>query len=337
MVGLKGNLAPEGGDREDRRHEEAKFRGPARVFDCEEDAFQAVQERAYKEGDVLVIRYEGPEGRAPGMREMLATTAAIYGQGMGDKVALITDGRFSGATRGFCIGHVGPEAAVGGPIGLLRDGDVIEIDADAGTITVELSEEQLAERRKSWQPRTHDFQAGALWRYAQTVGLGLPGRLDPSGRQGGDQRHPDCAAYRRELLGRPNGPLTKRALEHPVHHLAVMGFHHANHEEEVDEQPDEEDEPDGAERSVDAAQNDGCQGERDHRPGRPGPLQVEAVAAEPAESQQEDVGGRPKRAFGCRRASVCGHRTARPRALMRAPAAAWCGRSLMTSMISRRS
>jgi dihydroxy-acid dehydratase len=104
------------------------------------------------------------------MREMLATTAAIYGQGMGDKVALITDGRFSGATRGFCIGHVGPEAAVGGPIGLLRDGDLIRIDAEKGTLEVELSEAELAERRRSWQPRRHDYQSGALWRYAQTVG-----------------------------------------------------------------------------------------------------------------------------------------------------------------------
>ena len=114
-----------------------QFSGPARVFDCEEDAFAAVERREYKEGEVLVIRYEGPRG-GPGMREMLSTTAALYGQGMGDKVALITDGRFSGATRGFCIGHVGPEAAVGGPIGLLKDGDIISIDAEAGTIDVEL-------------------------------------------------------------------------------------------------------------------------------------------------------------------------------------------------------
>ena len=125
-----------------------QFTGPARCFDCEEDAFAAVEKRDYKEGEVLVIRYEGPKG-GPGMREMLATTAALYGQGAGNSVALITDGRFSGATRGFCIGHVGPEAAVGGPIGLLKDGDMISIDAVDGTITVELSEEELAERRKS--------------------------------------------------------------------------------------------------------------------------------------------------------------------------------------------
>ena len=129
----------------------------------------AVEQRKYKAGEVLVIRYEGPRG-GPGMREMLATTAAIYGQGMGDKVALITDGRFSGATRGFCVGHVGPEAAVGGPIGLLRDGDMIVLDAENGTLTVELSEAELAERRKTWKPRKHEFQSGSIWRYAQTVG-----------------------------------------------------------------------------------------------------------------------------------------------------------------------
>ena len=180
VVGLKGNLAPEGAIVKVAGMEKTQFRGTARCFDCEEDAFKAVEDRDYKEGEVLVIRYEGPKG-GPGMREMLATTAAIYGQGMGDKVALITDGRFSGATRGFCIGHVGPEAAVGGPIGLLQDGDVIEIDADAGTITVDLSDEQLAERRKTWKPRTHDFQAGALWRYAQTVGPAYLGALTHPG------------------------------------------------------------------------------------------------------------------------------------------------------------
>ena len=125
---LKGNLAPQGRDRQGRRHEAAtRFTGPARCFDCEEDAFAAVEKRQYKAGDVIVIRYEGPRG-GPGMREMLSTTAALSGQGVGDKVALITDGRFSGATHGFCVGHVGPEAAVGGPIGLLRDGDMITID-----------------------------------------------------------------------------------------------------------------------------------------------------------------------------------------------------------------
>jgi dihydroxy-acid dehydratase len=146
-----------------------KFSGPALCFDGEEACFDAVKNRKYQEGDVFVIRYEGPKG-GPGMREMLATTAALYGQGTGGKVALITDGRFSGATRGFCIGHVGPEAAIGGPIALLRDGDIIAIDAENGTIAVELDDAELAKRRKSWKPRRHDYQSGALWKYAQTVG-----------------------------------------------------------------------------------------------------------------------------------------------------------------------
>ncbi|MDJ0610469.1 MAG: dihydroxy-acid dehydratase [Kiloniellales bacterium] len=180
VVGLKGNLAPEGAIVKIAGLDTLKFRGPARVFDCEEDAFQAVQERAYEEGDVIVIRYEGPKG-GPGMREMLATTAALYGQGTGGKVALITDGRFSGATRGFCIGHVGPEAAVGGPIGLLKDGDMIALDAEAGTMEVEVSEAELEERRKSWKPRSHDHQSGAIWRYAQTVGPAYLGALTHPG------------------------------------------------------------------------------------------------------------------------------------------------------------
>ncbi|HKF73891.1 MAG TPA: dihydroxy-acid dehydratase [Stellaceae bacterium] len=169
VVGLRGNLAPQGAIVKVAGMKKLKFRGPARVFEREEDCFAAVEQRNYKPGEVLVIRNEGPRG-GPGMREMLATTAAIYGQGMGDKVALITDGRFSGATRGFCIGHIGPEAAVGGPIGLLMDGDIIAIDADKGTISVELSDAELVERKKHWKPRRHDFQSGALWRYAQTVG-----------------------------------------------------------------------------------------------------------------------------------------------------------------------
>jgi dihydroxy-acid dehydratase len=180
VVGLRGTLASEGAIVKVAGMSNLKFRGPARCFDSEEEAFEAVQKREYKDGEVLVIRYEGPRG-GPGMREMLATTAALYGQGAGDKVALITDGRFSGATRGFCIGHVGPEAAVGGPIGLLRDGDIIDIDAEAGRIDVELSDEELAERRKSWQPRRHDFQSGALWRYAQTVGPAEKGAITHPG------------------------------------------------------------------------------------------------------------------------------------------------------------
>lgn len=145
------------------------FTGTARCFDSEEECFSAVEQKKYQEGDVLVIRYEGPRG-GPGMREMLATTAAIYGQGMGSKVALITDGRFSGGTRGFCIGHVSPEAAVGGMIALLRDGDKITIDAVSGSIDVELNESEIASRKAAWKPRENDYQSGALWKYAQTVG-----------------------------------------------------------------------------------------------------------------------------------------------------------------------
>lgn len=169
VVTLMGNLAPQGAIVKVAGMKTRQFRGPARCFDCEEDAFKAVQARDYKDGDVLVLRYEGPRG-GPGMREMLSTTAALYGQGTGDKVALITDGRFSGATRGFCVGHVGPEAAVGGPIGLLKDGDIIVLDADTGVLAVELSDAELASRRATWKPRTHDFQSGALWKYAQLVG-----------------------------------------------------------------------------------------------------------------------------------------------------------------------
>jgi dihydroxy-acid dehydratase len=139
-----------------------------------------VKNRHYKEGEVLVIRYEGPRG-GPGMREMLSTTAALYGQGMGDKVALITDGRFSGATRGFCIGHVGPEAAVGGPIGLLRDGDIIVLDAIKGTMEVELSDEELARRRAEWQPREAPAASGYLWKYMQTVGPARDGAVTHPG------------------------------------------------------------------------------------------------------------------------------------------------------------
>ena len=180
VVGLRGTLAPEGAIVKVAGMTDLKFRGPARCFDSEEAAFDAVQKREYKPGEVIVIRYEGPKG-GPGMREMLATTAAIYGQGMGDKVALITDGRFSGATRGFCVGHVGPEAAVGGPIALLKDGDIIAIDAEVGTLDVEVSVEELEARRKDWRPRQHDFQSGALWKYAQTVGPAAKGAVTHPG------------------------------------------------------------------------------------------------------------------------------------------------------------
>lgn len=180
VVGLTGNLAPEGALVKVAGMSVLKFTGTARCFDCEEDAFAAVERRDYKPGDVLVIRYEGPKG-GPGMREMLATTAALYGQGAGDQVALITDGRFSGATRGFCIGHVGPEAAVGGPIGLLQDGDQITIDAVAGTIDVDLSDDELAARKAKWAPRETDYNAGAIWKYAQTVGSAEKGALTHPG------------------------------------------------------------------------------------------------------------------------------------------------------------
>lgn len=180
VVGLKGSLAPEGAIVKVAGMERLQFSGPARVFECEEDAFQAVESRDIAEGCVIVIRYEGPKG-GPGMREMLATTAALYGQGMGEKVALITDGRFSGATRGFCIGHVGPEAAEGGPIALVEDGDTISIDAEAGTIELDVDEAVLAERRKAWQPREHDYQSGALWRFAHNVGPASKGAVTHPG------------------------------------------------------------------------------------------------------------------------------------------------------------
>ena len=180
VVTLRGNLAPEGAIVKVAGMKNLVFKGPARVFECEEDAFAAVEARNYKEGEVLVIRNEGPRG-GPGMREMLATTAALYGQGTGDKVALITDGRFSGATRGFCVGHVGPEAACGGPIGLVRDGDVITLDANKRTIEVEVSPEELEKRRAAWSPRETDYASGALYKYAQTVGTAEKGAVTHPG------------------------------------------------------------------------------------------------------------------------------------------------------------
>ena len=182
VVGLKGSLAPDGAIVKVAGLEKQQFRGPARVFDCEEDAFSAVENRNYEEGEVLVIRYEGPRG-GPGMREMLATTAALYGQGAGDKVALITDGRFSGATRGFCIGHVGPEAALGGPIGLIRNGDIINIDAVEGILDVEVDADELERRKAEWKPRETDYRSGALWKYADQVGPAREGAVThPGGR-----------------------------------------------------------------------------------------------------------------------------------------------------------
>ena len=169
LMVLKGNLAPQGGIVKVAQMKNLRFTGNALCFDCEEDAFAAVEHRRYKAGDIFIIRYEGARG-GPGMREMLSTTALLTGQGVGESVALITDGRFSGATHGFCVGHVGPEAAVGGPIALLRDGDKITIDAVAGTIDVALSDAELAERRRAWTPRRTNYQSGTLWKYAQTVG-----------------------------------------------------------------------------------------------------------------------------------------------------------------------
>ena len=192
VVGLKGNVAPEGAIVKvagmEAQHQ--IFTGPARIFECEQDAFEAVQNRTYEEGDVFVIRNEGPSG-GPGMREMLATTAALSGQGMGKKVALITDGRFSGATRGFCVGHVGPEAAHGGPIALLKDGDVITINAIEGSINVALTDDELADRKANWAgPRDTIYGAGALWKYAQLVGATYQGAVT----------HPGAKAERHEYM-----------------------------------------------------------------------------------------------------------------------------------------
>ncbi|HYE47844.1 MAG TPA: dihydroxy-acid dehydratase [Caulobacter sp.] len=187
VVGLWGSLAPDGaivkvaGMASHRSH-----RGPARVFDGEEACFAAVERGDYRDGEVLVIRYEGPRG-GPGMREMLSTTAALAGQGRGDKVALVTDGRFSGGTRGLCIGHVGPEAQAGGPIGLVRDGDIIAIDADAGTIELEVSAEELGRRKAEWQPRQTAYGSGALWKFAQGVGPAHLGAVTHPGFAG--ERH----------------------------------------------------------------------------------------------------------------------------------------------------
>ena len=180
VVGLRGSLAPDGAIVKVAGMHRLQFSGPARVFDCEEDTFAAVENREINEGEVIVIRYEGPKG-GPGMREMLSTTAALYGLGMGESVALITDGRFSGGTRGFCIGHVGPEAADGGPIALVENGDIIHIDAEAGTIDLDVPEDVMAERRAAWMPRTNDYGSGALWRYAKTVGPAYKGAVTHPG------------------------------------------------------------------------------------------------------------------------------------------------------------
>ena len=186
VVGLKGNFAPDGAIVKVAGMDNLVFKGPARCFDCEEDAFHAVENKNYNDGDVIIIRYEGPKG-GPGMREMLSTTAALYGQGKGDKVALVTDGRFSGGTRGFCIGHVGPEAAEGGPIALVMDGDIISIDANNGSIDVDLSKEELVNRRKQWiRPKT-DYNSGTLWKYSKQVGPARYGAVTHPGAK--DETH----------------------------------------------------------------------------------------------------------------------------------------------------
>ena len=182
-IGLRGTLAPEGAIVKVAGMKRLQFTGPARVFDCEEDTFEAVEKREINEGEVVVIRYEGPKG-GPGMREMLSTTAALYGLGLGEKVALITDGRFSGATRGFCIGHVGPEAAVGGPIAHVKDGDIITLDATTGEISVNVSDEEFARRKTSWAPRETEYGSGAIWKYAQLVGPAGYGALTNPGAKG---------------------------------------------------------------------------------------------------------------------------------------------------------
>ena len=183
VVGLKGSLAPDGAIVKVAGLQNLKFKGPARCFDCEEDAFKAVENEQYQDGDVIIIRYEGPRG-GPGMREMLSTTAALYGQGAGEKVALITDGRFSGGTRGFCIGHVGPEAAVGGPIALVQDGDMISIDAEAGTLDLLVEQEELDRRKEKWVAPSTQYQSGTIWKYAQQVGSARMGAVThPGGKE----------------------------------------------------------------------------------------------------------------------------------------------------------
>jgi dihydroxy-acid dehydratase len=180
LVIVHGNLAPDGAVIKVAGADHGLHRGPARVFDSEEAAFAAVQESRIVAGDTVVIRYEGPKG-GPGMREMLSTTAALYGQGAGETVALITDGRFSGGTRGFCIGHVGPEAAVGGPIALLKDGDIISIDAEAGRLDIEVDAAELERRRKAWKAPANPYQSGVLRKYAELVGSARKGAVTHAG------------------------------------------------------------------------------------------------------------------------------------------------------------
>ncbi len=175
-VVLKGSLAPDGAVIKTAGVEMTKFTGKARVYDREEYAFDAVAKGEIEEGQVLVIRYEGPKG-GPGMREMLATTAALVGQGLGKKVAMVTDGRFSGGTRGFMVGHVAPEAYVGGPIALVKDGDEITIDTETNIIDLHVSPEELEKRRKQWSPPKPNYTTGALAKYATLVGSAAQGAI----------------------------------------------------------------------------------------------------------------------------------------------------------------
>jgi dihydroxy-acid dehydratase len=176
LVILKGSLAPEGAVVKMAGHERTKHRGPARVFESEEEAFKAVDQRSIRPGDVVVIRHEGPRG-GPGMREMLGVTAAIVGQGLGEDVALITDGRFSGATRGLMIGHVAPEAALGGPIAIVRDGDIINIDTDADRLDLELAAEDITARLRSYVPPPPRFKVGVFAKYAALVSSASDGAI----------------------------------------------------------------------------------------------------------------------------------------------------------------
>ena len=180
FVGLKGNLAPEGAIVKVAGMKKKKFKGKAKCFDSEKFALDAVMKRKIKSGDVVVIRYEGPKG-SPGMPEMLSTTAAIYGQGLGEEVALITDGRFSGATHGFCVGHIGPEAASCGAIGLIKNGDIIEIDAEKGSLKVQLTNKELIKRKKKWKPKRIEYNSGTLWKYSQSVGPAFKGAVTHPG------------------------------------------------------------------------------------------------------------------------------------------------------------
>ncbi|HTW95137.1 MAG TPA: dihydroxy-acid dehydratase, partial [Tepidisphaeraceae bacterium] len=173
---LHGNLATEGCVIKTAGVKKLSHRGPARVFNSEEECMAAVQAQQIKKGDSIIIRYEGPRG-GPGMREMLAVTAAIVGQGLGYDVCLMTDGRFSGATRGLMVGHIGPEAFVGGAIALVKDGDMISVDAEKGTIGVELSEAELTQRRAAWKQPKPKYPGGAMFKYTELVGPACNGAV----------------------------------------------------------------------------------------------------------------------------------------------------------------